>query len=68
MDENAMINDLIAQLDTGVANGTGHINVNVKEGVAEKEVQTQGSPDCSVNKFACSIPTLDDGSDDLPID
>ncbi|MDE5966853.1 MAG: hypothetical protein K2G89_08470 [Lachnospiraceae bacterium] len=68
MDESAMIDDLIAQLDADMSKGAGHINVDVDEKVQGKEVESMGCIDCSKNSFACAVPTLDDGSDDLPIE
>ncbi len=68
MDEKTMIDDIIAQLDKDMAKGAGHINIDVSETVTGKEVETMGCADCSKNQFACAVPTLDDGSDDLPIE
>ena len=66
MDENQMINDLIAQLDAGIHKGTGHINVDVDEtSNQQKSVETMGCVDCSKNAFACSIPTIQEGLDDF---
>ena len=48
MDENAMIEDLIKQLDGGMAKG----------------VETMGCTDCSRTPLACSVPTLHQGLDD----
>ena len=46
MDENAMIEDLIKQLDKGMAGNVGHINVEVDEKAqSSKNVETMG---CSV--------------------
>ncbi len=64
MDENQMVEDLIAQLDGGMAKGTGHVNVDVNslaEGV--KNVETMGCVDCNSNPMACSVPTLHEGLD-----
>lgn len=64
MDENAMIEDLIKQLDKGVAGNVGHINVDVDEkSQASKNVETMGCTECSKNPFACSVPTLHEGLD-----
>lgn len=68
MDELSMIDDIVAQLDADMARGAGHINVDMDEKVNGKTVESMGCADCSKNKFACSVPTLDDGSDDLPIE
>ncbi len=64
MDENAMIEDLIKQLDKGVAGNVGHINVDVDENSqGSKNVETMGCTECSKNPFACSVPTLHEGLD-----
>jgi len=65
MDEKSMIDDLIKQLDGGIANGTGHINVDVDETIdGAKSVDTMGCVDCSKNQMACSVPTLHAGIDE----
>ncbi|MDO4513152.1 MAG: hypothetical protein Q4B72_03860 [Lachnospiraceae bacterium] len=58
MDEKKMIEDIVAQLDASMASGTGHINVDVKEGATGKQVETMGCADCNKNPMACSIPTM----------
>ncbi len=64
MDENAMIEDLIKQLDGGMSKGVGHVNVDTDESVqGSKNVETMGCTDCSKVPFACSVPTLHDGLD-----
>ena len=65
MTEEQMIQDLVAQLDGGFANGVGHVNVDVDENAsARKEVETMGCTDCSRTPLACSVPTLHQGLDD----
>ena len=65
MDDNKMIDDLINMLDSGMANGVGHVNVDCDEGEEEaKNVQTMGCTDCSRTPLACSVPTLEQGLDD----
>ena len=65
MDENAMIEDLIKQLDGGMAKGVGHVNVEVDETFAgSRNVETMGCTDCSRTPLACSVPTLHQGLDD----
>ncbi len=64
MDENEMIDDLVKLLDTGMANGVGHVNVDYDAGKVSKEVQTMGCTDCSRTPLACSVPTLEQGLDD----
>ena len=59
MDENKMIDDLINMLDSGMAKGVGHVNVDCDE-----EVETMGCTDCSRTPLACSVPTLEQGLDD----
>ena len=65
MDENAMIEDLIKQLDGGMAKGVGHVNVEVNDNLEEsRSVETMGCTDCSRTPLACSVPTLHQGLDD----
>ena len=65
MDNNAMIDDLVKMLDSGMANGVGHINVESNDAATKtKEVQTMGCSDCSRTPLACSVPTLHQGLDD----
>ena len=63
MDENAMIDDLIRQLDGGMSKEVGHVNVDVNSLTAGKNVETMGCADCSSNPLACSVPTLHEGLD-----
>ncbi|MCQ2492667.1 MAG: hypothetical protein MJ087_06465 [Lachnospiraceae bacterium] len=65
MDEKQMIDDLVKMLDSGMANGVGHVNVDVDEQIeGSKSVETMGCTDCSKVPFACSVPTLHEGLDD----
>ena len=64
MDEKSMIDDLVKMLDTGMANGMGHINVDREDTQETKNVQTMGCSDCSRTPLACSVPTLQQGLDD----
>ena len=65
MDENAMIEDLIKQLDGGMAKGVGHVNVEVDASqTGSRSVETMGCTDCSRTPLACSVPTLHQGLDD----
>ena len=65
MDEKMAIDDLVKMLDSGMANGVGHVNVNCEEtGKQSKNVQTMGCTDCSKNPVACSIPTPELEPDD----
>lgn len=65
MDENKMIEDLVAMLDSGMSKGVGHINADVRDDIqGTKEVQTMGCSDCSRTPLACSVPTLHQGLDD----
>ena len=65
MDQNAMIEDLVKQLDAGFTSGVGHVNVEVnEESEDKKQVQTMGCTDCSRTPLACSVPTLEQGLDD----
>ena len=66
MDEKQMIDDLVKMLASGMANGVGHVNVDVDDKVeGSKNVQTMGCTDCSRTPLACSVPTLDQGLDDF---
>lgn len=66
MDENQMVDDFIKMLDSGMAQGVGHVNVNVDEqSDTSKAVQTMGCTDCSRTPLACSVPTLEQGLDDF---
>lgn len=65
MDEKSMIDDLVKMLDSGMAKGVGHVNVDVDgAGKQSKNVQTMGCTDCSRTPLACSVPTLQEGLDD----
>ncbi len=65
MDNEAMIEDFVKMLDAGMAQGVGHVNVDVdREAERSKNVQTMGSTDCSRTPLACSVPTLHEGLDD----
>ncbi len=66
MDEKKMIDDLVNMLDSGMAEGVGHVNVDCDQQVQEsKNVQTMGCTDCSRTPLACSVPTLEQGLDDF---
>lgn len=63
--EEELIQDMVAQLDSGFSKGVGHVNVDVDENAdAKKDVQTMGCTDCSRTPLACSVPTLHQGLDD----
>ena len=65
MDQKAMIDDLVKMLDSGMANGVGHVNVDFDATEKQsKNVQTMGCTDCSRTPLACSVPTLEEGLDD----
>ncbi|MBE5866758.1 MAG: hypothetical protein E7292_11220 [Lachnospiraceae bacterium] len=65
MDEKQMIDDLVKMLDSGMANGVGHVNVSTDtEEKQSANVQTMGCTDCSRTPLACSVPTLHEGLDD----
>ena len=66
MDDKQMIDDFIKMMDYGMANGVGHVNVDVDNNADNsKNVQTMGCTDCSRTPLACSVPTLHDGLDGL---
>ncbi|MBR1691536.1 MAG: hypothetical protein IJ711_02045 [Lachnospiraceae bacterium] len=65
MDENAMIDDLVKMLDSGMTKGVGHVNVDVDKNIeGSKQVETMGCTDCSRTPLACSVPTLHQGLED----
>lgn len=65
MDQDAMIEDLVKMLDSGMTDGVGHVNVEFdKANTDSKTVQTMGCTDCSRTPLACSVPTLQQGLDD----
>ena len=65
MDNEAMIEDFVKMLDSGMAQGVGHVNVDVdSKADSAKNVQTMGCTDCSRTPLACSVPTLPEGLDD----
>ncbi len=63
MDEKQMIDDFIKMMDSGMAQGVGHVNVDVNNESNSKNVQTRGCTDCSRTPFACIFPTLQYGLD-----
>ena len=65
MDEKRMIEELVKMLDSGMADGVGHINVECDDQKSSSEVQTMGCTDCSRAPLACSVPTLHEGMDDF---
>ena len=66
MDDKQMIDDFIKMMDSGMANGVGHVNVDVDNNADNsKNVQTMGCTDSSRTPLACSVPTLHDGLDGL---
>ena len=57
--------DVVALLDSSVANGVGHLNVDTDENLeGNRSVDTMGCTDCSRTPLACSVPTLEQGLDD----
>ena len=46
MDDKALIDDLVKMLDSGMAGGVGHVNIDYDEKVEQdKSVQTMGCTD-----------------------
>jgi len=65
MDKDRMVDDIVSMLDSSMANGTGHVNLDYSEKATEqKTVETMGCADCSRTPLACSVPTLHQGLDD----
>ena len=66
MDDKKIIDDFVRMMDSGMAQGVGHVNVEVDdEAQNSKNVQTMGCTDCSRTPLACSVPTLHEGLDDF---
>lgn len=64
MDQDAMIDDIVKMLDSGMADGIGHVNIEIdQKSKTAREIQTFGSTDCSRTPLACSVPTLHQGLD-----
>lgn len=59
MNNDKMIDDIVAMLDGSVARGDGHINVKVDEAQDSSTETTRGCADCSMNPTACSVPTIE---------
>ena len=56
MDNKQMIDDFVKMMDSGMAQGVGHVNVDVDDNADNsKNVRTP---------LACSVPTLHEGLDD----
>lgn len=65
MDDDKMIDDIVAMLDRSISAGTGHVNLEVTdEAQLTKNIETLGCSDCSRTPMACSIPTMHQGLDD----
>lgn len=59
------VEELVKMLDSGMAMGVGHVNVDTDLASDEAaRVQTMGCTDCSRTPLACSVPTLHQGLDD----
>ena len=62
-----LLDDIIAFLDGSVANGAGHLNVevlNTSDDAVPKRIDTLGCTDCAKGNVACRVPTLHDGIDE----
>lgn len=67
IDNDKLLEDIVAFLDSSVTKGTGHLNVEVNEadgGSIPKTVDTLGCIDCAKGNIACQVPTLHDGIDE----
>lgn len=63
-----LLDDIVAFLDGSVSKGTGHLNVEVNDISSDsvlKEVETLGCADCAKGNIACKVPTLHDGIDEF---
>jgi len=57
--------DIVAMLDSLMAGGGGHVNVQVNDLKADTSVvDTMGCADNNLNPMACSVPTLLSGMDE----
>ena len=57
--DDKIIEELVKMLDSGMAMGVGHVNVDTDLSLNEAtNVQTMGCTDCSRTPLACSVPTL----------
>ena len=66
MNDQKTIDDLVKMLDSGMASGVGHINVECTDDADKsKEVQTLGCTDCSRTPLACSVRTLEQVLDEF---
>ena len=75
MKQEALIDDIIAQLDRSFSHGAGHVNIRVEDQSVRlekidkneenyiKEVETLGCLDCAQGNLACAVPTLMEGLD-----
>jgi hypothetical protein len=66
MTQDEQVEDIITMLDQFVANGGGHMNIQVEdpENIGEVKVETYNSSSCTTGNTACSVPTLHKGIDD----
>lgn len=59
--------DIVSMLDNMVANGVGHMNIEVDaqgDQSKNKSVEQLGCLDCAKGNLACAIPTLHEGIDE----
>lgn len=59
MDNDKMIEDIIAMLDGSVKKGDGHINIKVDDSAEFLKETSRGCADNSLNPTACSVPTIE---------
>lgn len=65
MNEENMVDDLVAFLDNSIKKGVGHLRVETSDTLNElKKVETLGCMDCVKGNLACSVPTLHEGIDE----
>jgi hypothetical protein len=61
MDNKNQADDIVAMLDSFMANGGGHANVSVNNdgnATLEKNVQVTNSLECATGDMACAVPTM----------
>lgn len=63
--ENLVEDDIVAMLDSFMAKGGGHMNVDVNAlgGELNKQIQEAKSSECNSKNMACQVPTLHTGLD-----
>ena len=66
IDNDKLLDDIIAFLDGSAAKGAGHLGVEVNQSAGSSISRTvdTGCMDCAKGNIACKIPTIDDAIDE----